>query len=94
MSELESLIEMASLANSMPLPKLSKGVSYDNWSLQMKALLGSQKVWEVVKNGHQELEDIGEMTITQLATLKATRAKDKRLYMCCTELLMTPALRR
>ena len=77
MSELESLIEMASLANSMPLPKLSKGVSYDNWSLQMKALLGSQEVWEVVENGHQEPKDIGEMTIAQLATLKATRAKDK-----------------
>ena len=77
MSELESLIEMASLANSMPLPKLSKGVSYDNWSLQMKALLGSQEVWEVVENGHQEPEDIGEMTIVQLATLKATRAEDK-----------------
>jgi len=43
----------------------------------MKALLGSQEVWEVVENGHQELEDVGEMTIAQLATLKATRAKDK-----------------
>jgi len=43
----------------------------------MKALLGSQKVWEVVKNGHQELEDVGEMTIAQLVTLKATRKKDK-----------------
>jgi len=42
--ELKSLIEMASLANNMPLPKLSKGVGYDNWSLQMKALLGSQEV--------------------------------------------------
>jgi len=61
----------------MALPKLSKGISYDNWSLQMKALLGSQEVWEVVENRHQEPEDIGEMTIAQLATLKATRAKDK-----------------
>ena len=73
---------MARLANSMPLPNLSKGVSYDNWSLQMKALLGSQEVWEVVENGHQEPEDVGEMTIAQLVTLKATRAKDKTaLYM-------------
>jgi len=77
LSELESLIEMASLANRMPLPKLSKGVNYDNWSLQMKALLGSQEVWEVVENGHQEPEDVGEMTIAQLATLKATQTKDK-----------------
>jgi len=43
----------------------------------MKALLGSQEVWEVVENGHQEPEDVGEMTIAQLARLKATRAKDK-----------------
>jgi len=43
----------------------------------MKALLGSQEVWEVVENGHQEPEDVGEMTIAQLATLKATQTKDK-----------------
>jgi len=36
----------------------------------------------VVENGHQEPEDIGGMTIAQLATLKATRVKDKTaLYM-------------
>jgi len=43
----------------------------------MKAFLGSQEVWEVVKNRHQEPDDIGEMAIAQLATLKVTRAKDK-----------------
>jgi len=43
----------------------------------MKALLGSQEVWEMVENGHQEPEDAREMTIAQLATLKATGAKDK-----------------
>jgi len=77
LSGLESLIEMVSLANSMPLSELSKGVSYDNWSLQMKALLGSQEAWEVVKNGHQEPDDVGELIIAQLAMLKTTRAKDK-----------------
>ena len=34
-------------------------------------------VWEVVENGHQEPEDIEEYTIAQLATLRATRVKDK-----------------
>ena len=43
----------------------------------MKALLGSREVWEVIKNGHQEPQDVGEVMIAQLATLKITRAKDK-----------------
>ena len=43
----------------------------------MKALLGSHEVWEVVENGNQEPEDVGEMTIAQIAKLKTTRAKDK-----------------
>jgi len=51
---------MKNLANNMPLPKLSKGISYDNWSLQMKALLNSQGVWEVVENGYQEPTNIEE----------------------------------
>jgi len=68
---------MVNLANSMPLPKLTKDVSYDNWSLQMKALLGSQEVWEVVENGPQEPTDIEEHTIVQLVVLRATRVKHK-----------------
>jgi len=34
---------MASLTKSVFLPKLTKGVNYDNWSLKIKALLGSKK---------------------------------------------------
>jgi len=30
---IESLIEMTNLTNNMSLPKLSKGVNYDNWSM-------------------------------------------------------------
>jgi len=60
----------------------------------MKTFFGSQEVWEVVENGHQELKDVGELTIAQLATFKATQAKDKAALTCCIELLMSPALRR
>jgi len=43
----------------------------------MKALLGSQEVWEVVENGPQEPTDIEEHTIVQLVVLRATRVKHK-----------------
>ena len=29
-------------------------MNYENWSIQMKALLGSQDTWEVVKEGFEE----------------------------------------
>jgi len=51
---------MANLANNMSLTKLTKVVNYDKWSMQMKVLLGSQEVWEVVENDHQKLVDIEE----------------------------------
>jgi len=43
-----------SLTNIVPLSKLTKAVNYDNWSLKMKVLLGSQENWEMVENGHVE----------------------------------------
>lgn len=49
--------EMSSLTNNLPLPKLTKAVNFDNWSLKMKALLGSQEDWEVVENGHVKPEN-------------------------------------
>jgi len=58
--EPKSLSEMANLANNMSLTKLTKVVNYDKWSMQMKVLLGSQEVWEVVENDHQKLVDIEE----------------------------------
>ena len=44
----------------MPLPRLTKA-NYDNWSIQMRALLGAQDT----------------MTMNQLKALKETRMKDK-----------------
>jgi len=68
---------MVSLTNSVSLPKLTKVVSYDNWSLKTKALLGSQENWEVVEDGFDELANTIGWSNAQLKVLKDTRVKDK-----------------
>ncbi|XP_052723895.1 uncharacterized protein LOC128193810 [Vigna angularis] len=68
---------MANLANSVSLPQLTKKVNFDNWSVQMRALLGSQDVWDVVESGYEEPTDDEGQTAAQLAALKKTRVKDK-----------------
>ena len=69
--------EMASLTNSVSLPKLTKAVNYDNWSLKMKALLGSQENWEVVEDGFDEPANPTGWSNGQLKVLKDARMKDK-----------------
>ncbi|XP_017410482.2 uncharacterized protein LOC108322762 [Vigna angularis] len=68
---------MANFANSVSLPQLTKKVNFDNWSVQMRALLESQDVWDVVESGYEEPTDDEGQTVAQLAALKKTRVKDK-----------------
>jgi Domain of unknown function (DUF4219) len=37
----------------MPLPRLTKA-NYNNWSIQMRTLLGAQDAWEVVEDVFEE----------------------------------------
>jgi Domain of unknown function (DUF4219) len=60
----------------MPLPRLTK-LNYDNWSIQMCALLGAQDAWEVFEVGFEEPVATGNQTANQLKTLKEMRMKDK-----------------
>ncbi|XP_050908791.1 uncharacterized protein LOC127122513 [Lathyrus oleraceus] len=72
---------MANMMNQMPLPRLTK-LNYENWSIQMKALLGSLDAWEVTKDGFEEPTDTEGYTTAQNKALKETRSKDKTtLYM-------------
>lgn len=65
----------------MSLPRLTKA-NYENWSIQMKALLGSQDAWEIVETGFEEPETTTGYTTGQHKALKETRMKDKTaLYM-------------
>nr|KYP35059.1 hypothetical protein KK1_043932 [Cajanus cajan] len=73
---------MAGLTNGIPLPKLTKGANYDNWKVQMEALLGSQDNWDVVKTGYEEPANTEGYSNAQLNALKVARAKDKAaLYL-------------
>jgi Domain of unknown function (DUF4219) len=60
----------------MPLPRLTKS-NYDNWSIQMRALLSAQDAWKVVEVGFEEPAVTGNQTANQLKTLKEMRMKDK-----------------
>ncbi|CAI8588308.1 unnamed protein product [Vicia faba] len=72
---------MANMIGQMPLPRLSKS-NYENWSIQMKTLLGSLDVWEVTNNGFEEPSNTTAYTAAQNKALKETRAMEKTaLYM-------------
>ncbi|KAK4258396.1 hypothetical protein QN277_007851 [Acacia crassicarpa] len=62
------------------IPKLSKG-NYGNWSIQMKTLLGSQDIWDLVEDGYTEPANAAAeaaLTDAQRKTLKESRKKDKK----------------
>ncbi|GJR92506.1 hypothetical protein Tco_0264680 [Tanacetum coccineum] len=65
------------------LPKLTK-YNYDNWSIQIKALLGAQDAWEFMTTEYEEPTGakISAMNATQLKALKEKRMKAKTaLYL-------------
>jgi gag-polypeptide of LTR copia-type/Domain of unknown function (DUF4219) len=73
-SELMAGFENSSL--NMSVPKLMKS-NYDNWSIQIKALLGAQDVWDIIEIGYIEPENIVLLTVQQLKLLKEKKVADK-----------------
>jgi Domain of unknown function (DUF4219) len=37
------------------LPKLTK-INYENRSIQLKALMGAQDVWDIIEEGYEEVD--------------------------------------
>jgi hypothetical protein len=65
-----------SFLGNLPLPRLTKS-NYDNWSIQIRALLGAKDAWGVVETGYTEPADVGALTVAEIKILKETRMKDK-----------------
>ncbi|GJU58197.1 retrovirus-related pol polyprotein from transposon TNT 1-94 [Tanacetum coccineum] len=74
---------MSTSLGHVSLPKLNNS-NYDNWSIQIRALLGAQDVWECVTTGYEEpsATEIGAMFANQMKAWKEKRMKDKSaLYL-------------
>ena len=59
------------------VPQLTKD-SYDNRSIKMKELLGSQDAWEVVEKGYKEPQDETTLSLNQKNILNDMRKRDKK----------------
>ncbi|KAA0065975.1 integrase [Cucumis melo var. makuwa] len=70
---------MASNGNMLQ-PQLSRfsGKNFNQWSIQMKVLYGSQELWDIIERGYTEVENQSELTNQQLVELRENRKKDKK----------------
>ncbi|XP_077237259.1 uncharacterized protein LOC143878927 [Tasmannia lanceolata] len=68
------------MASNMLKPQLRRfnGNNYNQWSIQMKVLYGSQDLWDIIENDVEEPEDQAALTPQQLNELKDNRKKEKK----------------
>jgi Domain of unknown function (DUF4219) len=64
------------------LPKLTK-INYNNWIIQIKALMGAQDVWEIIEEGYEEVDlTVQGITEAHIKVTKEKKMKDNNaLYM-------------
>ncbi|KAA0058966.1 polyprotein [Cucumis melo var. makuwa] len=63
----------------MSLPRLTK-TNYDNWSIQMHALLDAQDAWEIVQEGAKTSKEAWD-------TLEKLFKGDDRVKQVCLQIL-------
>ena len=73
------LVKMSSNMVQPQIPKLTKE-NYEIWQIQMKALFGSQELWELITNGYVEptSEQEAAYNVEQKNLLKDQRKKGKK----------------
>ncbi|KAK8959582.1 hypothetical protein KSP40_PGU007098 [Platanthera guangdongensis] len=69
------------------VPKLTK-TNYGNWSIQMKVLLASKELWEVVKDGYEELTAEAEAALTNAQRTAANKTTSSHLLSDKTSVLL------
>ena len=78
---------------SVPLP-IFNGSTYDLWGKKMETLFRSQNLWDIVKNGFEEPENISTLEEAQRKELEVKKQKDaSALYLIQQSLANTIFLR-
>jgi len=72
-----SIKEKGMASNLFSIPKLTKE-NFENWSIQMKALLGLQELLDFVEKGYNEPLDENSLSQANKNALKEARKNDKK----------------
>ena len=57
------------------------GESYDFWSTQMKTLFISQDLWDLIKEGYEQPEDLSTLAAAKLKEYKQNKQRDARALL-------------